>query len=328
MALTGELIDPREPVPEWDRFLRQQRLPRAWDAGALATLAAPQRLWCGLVRDGGSVVAVFTGRYRGPGGRSPLVGCFECRVPFLPVPGFAFAADLGAADRRAAIAAFERAMVRRLGRRCLGIAYRQVHGGDLAAVRARRRVRIGTSPLVWLENRWTGLDAYFTWLPRRRRQKFRQLHRRLSADPDLEIEIGAAGIGKADAAEASRLAGLTAARHQHMRAPAAPPAAYLLALSGQDGVLYLTYRDQDGRLLAFLLIFDDGAVLRCSVWGSLDPHGEGRPHIYFDHYVRLVAYAIEHGRSGVNLGKGMAEAKQRFGGVLVPQHLVAGLRPG
>jgi uncharacterized protein len=308
------LAEPRESPPEWARFVCEGKLHAGWSAPALAAVAeAGRHVWLGMVHDHGRVVAAFCGQRRGP--------LFECKLPvFVSPPGFAFLPELGVAERRAAVAAFERAVFRRFGWGCLGIAYRQVGPEDLDAVGGQRRARIGTNPAVWVENRWTSLDGYFAWLPRHRRQHFRQLYRRLSADPDLAIEI--APIAKSGVAgeEASRLAYLTLRRHH--RRPKAPPPGYFDALAGQDGVLFLTYRDGGGRLLAFLLLFDDGSTLRCSVWGSLDPHGDGRPHLYFDYYVRVIAYAIEHRRSGVNLGKGMPETKLRFGGVLIPQQVV------
>jgi predicted N-acyltransferase len=316
MTLKAELADPREPLPEWERFLREQRLHRGWDAAALAVLAAagrPVRL--ALVHDAGRVVAILCGQQLGP--------LFECRLPPTgSLRGFAFAGQLSTVDRRAAVAAFEAALFRRLGRRCLGIAYRQVDPDDLVALRRGGQVRISTSPSAVLENQWASMQEYFAALPSKQRRKLlRRRYRQLDRDPELTISIGPGGPS---GAEASRLARLTLRRHR--RWPSGPPAGYFDALAGQEGVLFLTYRDQTGRLLAFDLAFDDGASLHSAMWGSLDPHGDGRPHLYFDYYLRLIEYMIQQRRGRVLFGKGMPEIKQRFGCALIPQFVLVAPR--
>jgi hypothetical protein len=329
MPLTADVLDAYEPVPEeWDRFAREQRLIRAWDAAAFAAMAdRPRRVWLALVRDRERPVAAFAGRLLGPGtGGRVLAGPLECKLPLVGAPGFAFAAELDQADRRAAVAAFERALFRRLGWRCLGVAYRQVATAELAVLRRHRgRVHLATSPDAVLKNRWATMEQYFAWLPsKHRRKKLRYLQRQVARDPELLVGLARDGV---DGAEASRLAHLTNLRHRRLQAPVPPPAAYFEAMAGRHGALYLTYRDRAaGRLLAYDLAFDDGTWLVASVWGSLDPHGEGRPHLYFDRCLRLVAYVVEHRRAGVRFGKGLLEVKQRFGAVPVPQHLVAVVR--
>jgi len=323
MPLTADVLDAYEPVPEeWDRFAREQRLIRAWDAAAFAAVVdRPRRVWLALVRDRERPVAAFAGRLLGPG-----AGPLECKLPLVGAPGFAFAAELDQADRRAAVAAFERALFRRLRWRCLGVAYRQVATTELGVLRRRRgRVRVTTSPDAVLENRWGSMEQYFAELPsKNRREKLRYLQRQLARDPELAVGTADEGI---DGAEASRLAHLTNLRHRRLQAPVPPPAAYFEALAGLQGALYLTYRDRTaGRLLAYDLAFDDGTWLVASVWGSLDPHGEGRPNLYFDRCLRLVAHMIEHRRAGIRFGKGLLEVKQRFGAVPVPQHLVVVVR--
>ena len=293
-----ELLDPAvETVPSaWARFVASRRLGPAWDAAALAALAPRHRgLLLGLVEHDGLTAAAFCGRPRGPSA-GPAV--FECKLPPMgSTPGFAFASGLDRAGRRAAVAAFERALFRRLGWRCLGVAYRQVGQGELDACDGPGRPRISTDPVAVLENRWATMDEYLAGLSHRRRGRLRSMQRALDADPDLQIGVGA----QVDAGAASRLAFLTEQRHRRGRldAPGEPvPAAYFDALAGRDGVLYLTYRDADGRLLAFALAFDDGRWLDATMWGSLDPHADGRKNLLFDHYLRLIALAVERGRTG------------------------------
>jgi hypothetical protein len=322
------VLDAHEPVPEeWDRFASGQALIRAWDAAAFAAIAdQPRRVWLGLVRDGGQPAAAFAGRLLGPGtGRMAPVGLLECKLPLVSAPGFAFAAGLGQEGRRAAVAAFERALFRRLGWRCLGIAYRQVGTAELACVRRRAgRVRVSTSPDTVLENRWATMEEYFAGLPSaHRRRKLRYLQRQVVRDPRLRVTMGQDGPA---GAEASRLAYLTNLRHRRLQAPSPPSAAYFEALTGREGTLYLTYHQRDGTLLAYDLTFDDGTWLVTSVWGALELHGKGYPNLYADRCLRLVAHMVEHRRAGIRFGKGLLEVKQRFGAAAVPQHLIVAAR--
>jgi len=323
MSLRGELLDPAAgPVPpEWGRFVAGQRLTPAWDAAALATLAPRhRRLRLGVVHDEDGVQAVFCGHLRGP---AALPGAFECKLlPMGSTPGFAFARELDPARRRAAVAAFERALARRLGWRCVGVIYRQVGKVDLDVCAGPGRLRVTTAPDAVLENRWATMDEYFAGLSHRRRGRLRAMQRAVADDPDLVVTVGD-GV---DGAAASRLAFLTELRHHRGRfdAPRQPiPAAYFDALAGREGALYLTYRDAAGSLLAFTLLFDDGERLTSSIWGALHPHDGGRKHLLFDHYLRVIAHAVEHHRLAISFSKGQLEAKQRFGCVPVAQFAVA-----
>jgi hypothetical protein len=321
MALTAEVFDAAaEPAPaEWDRFVRREGMTPAWRAGALAALAVrPRTRWLGMVQEGGQVAAVGCGQHYGPAtARGPLAGLLECRLPVGTCPGLAFAKALTAPERRAALVAFERAMFRRLGWSCLGIAHRHVPPADLSVYAGGARLRLATAPDLRIDNRWTTMEEYFASLPAHRRRRLRYMYRKLGRDPELKIGIGPTGVA---GAEASRLAWLT--RWRHRRRPTAPPPVYFEALAGQAGVLFLSYRDRGDQLLGFGLVFDDGSGLHSAIWGSLDPHGDGRPHLYFDHYLRLIQYMIEQRRERTFFGKGMAEVKQSFGCTAVPQFAV------
>lgn len=312
--LRAELTDPRQPPPGWERFVTAEPLNPAWHAEPLAALAAAGwPLSLGLVSDAGVPVAAFCGRRRGP--------LLECLLPGLASPpGFAFARGLDRAGRRAAVTAFERALLRYPGG-CLGIAYRQASQRDLEVLHRAGRARVGTSPGTRLANRWGTMAEYFATLPRKRRGNVRDLWRKLSADPDLRIRIGPGGV---TGEEASRLALLTLRRHH--RFAKAPPAGWFDALADRAGTGFLSYRDGASRLLAFSLLLDEDAVIRSSTWGALDPHGDGRPHLYFDHYLRVVEHMIERRLRAADFGKGMVETKQRFGCAVIPQYLVAAVR--
>jgi hypothetical protein len=321
MPLTGELLAPGEPVPaEWDRFARDQGLIRAWDAAAFDALAdSGQGRWLAMVHEQGSVVGLVCGRLRGgPGPR-----LFESKMPWVGLPGVALAAGLGQADRRAALAAFERALGRRLGWRCPAICYRLLAAEDLAPTRDLVRVPIKTPyPRAVLYNAWTSMDEYYRSLPRKLRHKLRSGYRQLQRNPDLEIELGR---GPVDGEAVSRLARLTLLRHER-RLPGSggPPAAYFDALAG-EGVLWLTYRDPDGRLLGVNVVFDDGRWLTDSLWGQLDKR-EGRSGLYFHRFLELITYMVEQHRAGLNCGRGMFEVKRRYGCQAVAQYAVVGLR--
>lgn len=322
MPLSCELLAPGEPVPaEWDRFVGEQALLRAWDGGAFAALAgAGQGRWLGMVHEGGRPVGLFCGRLRGRPG--PAV--FACRMPWVGLAGFALAAELDQADRREALASFERALRRRLGWRCPGVLYRLLLAEELALVRGFGRAVIRTPyPRAVLRNDWASMDDYYLSLRRKLRHRLRSQYRQLERDPDLAVELSG---GPVDGAEVTRLVRLTLLRHER-RLPrtGGPPPAYFDALSGQ-GILYLTYRDIGGRLLGVNLVFDDGHWMTDALWGSLDPGDGGRTNIYFHRFLRLISYMVERQRAGMNCGRGMLEIKQRYGCQAVAQHLVVGLR--
>lgn len=323
----AEIIDPTgEAVPaDWEIFRKQEGLIAAWQARALTAVAwcSTRPVYLGVVRQGGEVVGLFVGSVGGPPrlrrgyaepGSMPPVGWFDCHLPVGFTGGFAFAADLSAADRAEATAAFEKAVRRRLGRRCLGVLYRQVTAETLPAFDRRFRPRITTAPNTLLRNRWADLDGYFADLPRDRRRRLRRIHAEAAERTRVLY-----GVGDIDAERASALACATVRKHS----PYAPPlpVRYFEALCGEEGVRYFGHLDGD-RLLSFDLTFDDGRRLVTTVNGSLDVRDGGRRDLYFDLYLREIDYMISHGRGGCEFGKGMAELKQRFGCELVPQSLV------
>ncbi|MFI7536490.1 hypothetical protein [Streptosporangium sp. NPDC049376] len=324
--MRAEIIDPTtEPVPaDWEIFRKQEGLIAAWQVRALTAIAwcSTSPVYLGVVRQGGQVVCLFTGSAGGPSrrrgyaepGSMPPVGWFDCHLPVGFTGGFAFAADLSVAERAEAAAAFEKAVRRRLGRRCLGVLYRQVTAETMPVFGRRFRPRITTAPNTLLRNRWASLDDYFADLPRDRRRRLLRIH--TEASERTRVLRGTCGI---DAARASALACATVRKHS----PYAPPlpVRYFEALGGEEGVRYFGHLDGD-RLLSFDLTFDDGRRLVTTVNGSLDVRDGGRRDLYFDLYLREIDYMISHGREGCEFGKGMAELKQRFGSELVPQSLV------
>jgi hypothetical protein len=82
----------------------------------------------------------------------------------------------------------------------------------------------------------------------------------------------------------------------------------------------VTYRAVDRRLLAFGSLLDEGARLRSHAWGSRERADDGRPNLYFDHFLREVELFLASGKSRLVMGKGMATIKSRFGGRLEGLH--------
>ena len=234
------------------------------------------------------MVGLVCGQLRGgPGPR-----LFESKMPWVGLPGVALAAGL---DPPGAGRPWRRSRLPSAG---AGLALPRgllpLLGADELAPTRSQPVPIKTPyPRAVLHNVWTSMDEYYLSLPRKLRSTIRSRYRQLQRDPELKIELGR---GPVDGAEVSHLARLTLLRHQRrLPGPGGPPAAYFDALAG-DGVLWLTYRDVDERLLGVNVVFDDGRWLTDSLWGALDP-AEGRSSIYFHRFLELISYMVERQRN-------------------------------
>lgn len=334
MALDAVVVDPvREPLPaEWPEFVREAALPAIWGGDLLSRLAwfARQPSLMAVVTDGGRPCALFHARHRGvlPPRRfrgtehRRLPGLVECHLaPFVTTPGHAFHPDLADADRAAAVAAFERAVRRRLGARCAGIVYRQVTEAERPAFRGRI-IRPG-APEAVIDNRWDSVEDYLRDLPRGDRRFLRRVDRVVRADPAVRIAVETS----VDGTDASRLFTVLQSRYRgRFAVPVPVPPLYFDLLSGNPGIRYFTYRRPDGDLLAYGLLVDDGRTLLCHGWGTLDPADGGRPLLYFDHFLRQVHHLIEARRERMIMGKAMFELKRRFGARLSPLYAAAALR--
>jgi hypothetical protein len=324
--MRAEIIDPTaEPVPsDWEVFRKQEGLLAGWQAEALtvASWCARRPVRMGIVRDEGQIVALFVGDVSGVPRRggayadpsaTVLTGWFDCRLLYGFTSGFAFASHLGPKDRAQALAAFEKALRQKLGRRVLGVLYRQVTDEMLPLLRKRFRPRLSSAPNTLLSNRWSDLAEYFADLPRDRRRRWQRLHQDAAESAAM---IEACDI---DPVQASLLAQTTRHKHGHIAPPV--PAQYFRSLNGADGVRYFGHGDGD-RLLAFDLAFDTGDRLVTTITGALDIGAGGRRDLYFDLYLQEIEYMISHGRGGCEFGKGMLELKQRFGCRPIPQSVV------
>lgn len=328
------IVDPlREPLPPaWADLVKDAELPVLWDPGLLESLAWFSRhpTLMAVVTDGGRPCALFCARHRGPlpprrfgdpAGRR-LPGIVECHLlPFVTTPGFAFHPELDVAGRAASVKAFERAVAARLGPRCAGFVYRQVTEEE-RPVFAGRIIRAGQPDAV-IDNRWGSVEEYLGDLPRRDRKRLQRLDRMMRDDTEVVRAVEAS----IDGVEASRLFNVVQYRHPPRFATPVPvPPLYYDLMSGRSGVSYYTYRTPESDLIAYGLLVDDGRTLRCHGWGTLDQADGGRPHLYFDHFLRQVYHLIDEGRDQMIMGKSMFDIKRRFGARLAPLYAVATLR--
>ncbi|WP_426501930.1 hypothetical protein ACPPVO_30225 [Dactylosporangium sp. McL0621] len=332
--MRAELFDPRtEAVPaEWDKFLRDEGAPAAWDAGALAAVAwtSLRTVLLGVVADRGQAVALFCGDFGSPRRRKPVYspvggparpGVYFSRILMGFDEGFLFATHLDHAGRVAARRAFERALKARLGRRCLGVVYQNVSAAALPVMRTAARLCRPVSPNTVLVNRWQSMEEYFAGLPRDRRRRLRRTYADADADPGLRV---GAGVPAVDPVEAARLEQLTRLKHLSPGEVLVPlPSLYFERLNHRDGVRYFVHTDPaTGALLSFDLSFEHAAGLVTTVTGSAAGAATGRG-LYWDLYLREIEYAIERGVPRLEFGKGLVGLKARFGCVTVPQYAVA-----
>jgi hypothetical protein len=332
IVFTAAVVEPRaEGVPAiWQLFVERESAPALWHGGVMAGLAwnASRPSYLGVVADGGgSPLAIFhvqhvgarVWRRRFVDRRStPVAGAVECRhVPLRSGTGYRFAAGLDARERRAALSVFERAIAARLGRRASAIVYRNVPPADLALF-GRRALRRRVMPEVVVDNRWGDVGEFYAALPAKRRSHLRRLDQALAGDPDLVI----GDENRLEPACASRLAASVARRHRRRAGGPTLPVSYFEALSACAGVEFLTYRERDGRLLAFATLVDDGSELSDWVWGSVDIADGGRPDLYFHHYLRAVEHLIGRRRRRIVLGKGLGEIKLRYAGRYEDRYVV------
>lgn len=332
------VVDPlREAVPDqWDGFVAEQGLVSLWRASLLERAAwssqAPT-VMAVVVDRADRPVALFHGRFLGvparigryvAPGSSPAIGGVECRLhPIGAFAGHAFADGLDGADRAAAVRVFELGVGERWGARCPAVAYRQVEHQDLAALAGPGRVAVGVEPDLVLHNRWADLDGWFRSLPPKWRSQLRRIVASVDADPTVTVAVERS----VPPLEAARLVHTVRTRYQRplwVRPPV--PVWYFEDLNRAPGTRYVTYRNRDGRLLAFSTAHDGATDIVLSYWGRREPADGGRANLYFHQYVRLVGLMVDEGRRAVRLGKGAAAVKARYGATPTPRWAVAGRR--
>jgi uncharacterized protein len=313
-----EIIDPRtdpEPVG-WVDFQRCQRLYPVWDFRLLGieSRAAANPTLLGLAREGNRILAAFAMMMR-------------LRPRWLEVhhswlvgfPGWAVADDVDTATVREIVRAVERAACRAAGIGCLGVLYRYV---PPSAAAGRGRLERPANPVAVLENRFSTVDEWFGSLRGKRRSQLRGQVRQVAEAPDLDVRFEPA---RQDL-DGDQLAGLLR-RHRAKFArarldPRAPlPGEYLHALVRRPDVLTLTYH-AGTRLLAFAVVLDHPEMPVYQHWAAVDRDDGGRPHLYFDSYVRVIRHVVDGRRAALSSGGGMLDLKAALGFTARPRQIL------
>lgn len=338
MSLVATVVNPfTDPVPPgWDAFVAAQRLLPMWRSELLGVanwcVQSPASLV--LVTEAGrdEPVALFHAGHVGlrdprrfaDSRRFPALSLTDCRLTLTTTSsGMAFAETTDVSDRVEAVRAYERAMRRRAGPGGLAFAYRELRDQDLPLVPTRMRTTLRLHPRMVLHNEWSTIDGYLATLPGKWRSQLRKIHRTVQGDPAVRVEL----VDGIDAADACWLAELVRGRHRARGLLQPPlPAIYFERLIALPQIRLLTYRDPDGRLLAYALMHDDGAQLLPFIWGSRSETAGQPRNLYFDMYRRLIELMVSTGRERLVLGKGLTAIKARFGARAVPLWGVVGLR--
>lgn len=338
--LAVDLLDPRtDPVPPyWPALLARAGLPACWSYDLLRTASWSRRspVLLAVLRRGpagpagtgvvGLVCATWGrlaaagNRFAAPGtGRGP--GVLEVRLPGASaLPGWWFAGPAGA--RPELLAAYRRAGYAALGPRCRGVVWRQIAPAEVPDFRGRPRLLLRTPPVAELPLPGPSETDWLAGLASSRRRDLRRQARLVAADPDLVVRFGA-GRSDVDAAALVGVLRWNEARYRgrYGRQPPAP-GSYLAALVARPDVRLLSYQDHTGRLLAFAAVLDHASEPIVTYGATLPVGAGGRPHLYFDFYGRIVAWAAAAGKQAVIFGKGQAAVKQSLGCRLRPQHAV------
>ena len=349
MTLAVDLLDPRhDPAPpDYEAFVTQQDLPAFWDYKLLRVSSwhSWSPILLGAVRDGGELVGLvcsvwmmpLRGRFA-PAHGGPVPRVLDVRMPgngFMP--SWHFVPGLPEGDRAAMMRAFERVAMRRLGPTCLGVVYRQAWASDLPVLHngsgwSGRLGRPGWRPVrrtagaAVLECRWSSYAGWLAALSRSRRGDLRRQVRRVREDPELTIRFDF-GRGDIDAEAVARLI-----RDQDRRlrgghvTRAWAPATYRRMLAARKDVAMLTYEDPAGRLLACGTLLAGASSALIGWWGSVPVAEGGRRHLLFDMYCRFVEWAIDHGCTSVNTGRGALTVKAELGFREVPMYAVVAPR--
>lgn len=320
-----------EPVPDgWDGAVASGGHSPLWRAEMLTSLAWYDRYrpLMALATDRSRTpCALFWGRHVGvPSGplsfhdpeRMPFAGLFEFHLPpGITTAGHAFHPDLDEAGRREVLGVVEQEISRRLGRRCLGFTYRQLPDADAATFRDSGHRLITATPESVLHREWDTYDDYLRALPKVDRREWQRIRRIVDGDPTVVAAVEA----RIEPAEAAHLAHVVRERYRPPFQVSPPfPSVFFENLNRLSATRFVTYRDVDRRLLAYGSLLDEGARLRSHCWGSRPRSDDGRPNVYFDHFLRQVELFLESGKDRLVMGKGMATIKSRFGGRLRDLH--------
>ncbi|GAA0966497.1 hypothetical protein GCM10009555_008520 [Acrocarpospora macrocephala] len=327
-----ELVDPlSDPEPSgWRDLHRDEGLTAPWSYDVIREAAGSARAGVlpALLHDDGRPCGIAIGLYLGLGrGRRPRPRrepvLLDVRVPgYSHGPGWHFASWVPLERRRLLLRDYERAVLAWLGKGCAGLVYRGMTAADLPVVARRAAFTQAAATSGSMPVTWSSAEEWLGSLRASRRKDLRRQRRIVARSEDLEVEIGAgrADLGPEEHAEMARLHDDHELRLKSMWEPHVPlPASYFAALHGRPDVVTATYRERQGRLLAFGALLDHPTHPKLGSWAAVDPGEGGRKHLYFYHYLRLIDHvAGSGGRRELSAGQGMFEVKGSLGFQPVP----------
>ena len=341
---TVEVHDPRsDPEPTgWRRFLKKARLLPVWDyrlLGIEAWLARNPPVLA-VAREGEETVGAFVAmvcrtvreRAYAPPPETPRRGLAPRWVEvYLPaLSGHSACVFLPGVDddrKRAAVRAFERAVVDRLGPGLLGVVYRAVDHDLGPVLSGRGRVTREIDPVAVLSDVGSA-EAWERRLPDAVRDRLGAGSLRVESKvsrADLDARELATLLNdhraRQDArawreGQRSRVGGL----HLDTRSRIAP--SYLDALVRRPDVVTTTYHTAEDELAAFSVLLDheEGAALQ---------HFAARPGsgLWVDACARAVRHTADRGRPLLTAGRTLLDRKAALGFGTRPLVSVAVPRP-
>jgi len=330
--MSVELHDPlHDPEPEgWDEFVARQGLTASWAYPALRAASAPSRtpVVLGVFRERGRILGAVGGVYMGMRRHTSLKPPRRGREPIvldMRLPGegddvsWHFGEDVARTEHAALLREFEREVRRWLGLGLAAVVYRQLTPGrsdDVARRGALVRDTVGTARLAV---RWGDAAGWLASLGGSRRRNLRRRAKLIDGELSVVVRRGRTDVDPAE------LAGLAAGQQRRLqrgpggRAPLSP--GYFAELAGRDDVSFLTYADENGRVLAFSTMLHQPERLNLGLWGSVPVEEGGRGHLYYDHYLRAVRHAVEQGAKELTAGRGRLDVKTELGFQVVPMRV-------
>ncbi|WP_116050984.1 GNAT family N-acetyltransferase [Amycolatopsis palatopharyngis] len=338
MNATVEVLDPRtDPEPSYWADLRRRaglRADWAWEVLAVQAWCARTPQFVTVLHEAGRPCGVVSAAWVGSrtrrnrfvsskrGGR---LGGLDVRAPGTSsLPGWWFAAAESDGGCRELLTEYVPMMREVLGRGLRALLLRQVPAGGLSAVDGRfRLVRETESVAVLRTDTFGERQDWMATLAKKRRQNLRKIFRTVDEDETLDVRVTPGS--EVEPARVAELVRYNESKHHDVPIVPLPQfVGYLERLLRQPDVFVLRYLDRgSGRLLAIATILDDPEWPVMRTWSALPVELGGRSNLYFHFYGESVRWSIESGKSGVILGKKMAETKRTLGAELIPQYAAA-----
>ena len=333
---SAELLDPRfAPMPGyWPELRARAGLRADWSWPVLAAQGwcarAPQLV--SVLHGADRPVGVVFGAQIGPTTRPHRFvrvrqhrrfGLLDVRSPGTSaLPGWWFERSDGFGDQVDDAMSAIRA---RLGPGPHAVLLRQLDDTELPQLGGPKLAR-DTEPVAVLRtDGFTCREDWIAALRKNRRANLRKIFRTFEEDPDIMLSAGPGT--EADPARLAELMRFNAVKHAD--APILPLplyGSYLSELLAQPDVRLFLYAARDtGTLLGAGIVLDHPQWPVFRSWSALPRELGGPSHLYFAFYGQLINWAIDAGKQGLILGKGMPELKTSLGASLRTQHAAARL---